>query len=150
MVIGIGNQLRGDDAAGLLVARRLAAGRLPDRVRVSAHDGEAIGLLDLWEGAGAAVLIDTVRSGAPAGTIHRIDASADALPATIRRASSHTIDAGEVIELGRVLQRLPPTVIVYGIEGRRFEAGAELSAEVAGALDQLTDQVGRTAAELAG
>jgi hydrogenase maturation protease len=149
VVIGIGNDLRGDDAAGLAVARRIAAHPHPQGVRVEAHDGEAIGLLEVWEGADAVLLVDTVRSGAPAGSIHRIDASRTAIPATLRRASSHTIDASEVIELARVLDRLPGTVVVYGIEGERFAAGAELSSAVSGVLDQLADELTREAAALA-
>lgn len=149
VVIGIGNELRGDDAAGLLVARALREEPLPSGVEVDAYDGEAIGLLERWEGAEAVVLIDTVRSGAPAGTIHRIEATDSGIPAELRRTSSHTIDAAEVIELARVLDRLPATVIVFGLEGRRFEAGAELSSEVAGALDELVETVGREAAKLA-
>jgi hydrogenase maturation protease len=150
VVIGIGNELRGDDAAGLLVVRRLASRPLPDGVRVLAHDGEAIGLLDLWEDEDAVVLLDTVRSGAPAGTIHRADASNAAIPTTLRRASSHTIDASEAIELARILDRLPTTVVVYGVEGQRFAAGAELSPAVAGALDELAERVGREAVAQAG
>ena len=47
VVIGIGNELRGDDAAGLVVARRLRRAR-PARGSVcSAHEGEAIELLEL-------------------------------------------------------------------------------------------------------
>ncbi len=150
VVIGIGNELRGDDAAGLIVARRLAARPPPEGVRVLAHDGEAIELLELWDGAEAAVLVDTVRSGAPAGAIHRIDASGMAVPAVLRRASSHTIGVAEAIELARVLERLPATVLVYGIEGDRFAAGAELSSQVAGALDELAESVALEVAQLAG
>jgi Ni,Fe-hydrogenase maturation factor len=36
----------------------------------------------------------------------------------------------EAVELARALKRLPPRLVVYGIEGRSFSAGVELSAEV--------------------
>ncbi len=149
VVIGIGNELRGDDAAGLIVARRLAEQPTTDGVRIREHDGEAIDLLELWEGADAVVLVDTVRSGSAPATVHRIDASDAAIPAALARTSSHTIDAAGVIELARTLGRLPRTVIVYGIEGSRFTAGDELASEVAGALDALAEAVRREASELA-
>jgi hydrogenase maturation protease len=150
VVIGIGNDLRGDDAAGLIVARGLVERPPPKGVQIHAHDGEAIGLLELWEGADAAVIVDTVRSGAAPATVHRIDASSAAIPAALSRTSSHTIDVAEVIELARTLKRLPATVIVYGIEGSRFSAGDELSSNVAGALGELAQTVQREAAQLAG
>jgi hypothetical protein len=40
-------------------------------------------------------------------------------------------------------------VVVYGIEGERFAAGAELSSAVSGVLDQLADELTREAAALA-
>jgi hydrogenase maturation protease len=147
VVIGVGNDLRGDDAAGLEVARSIEpiAG-----ARVVMHDGEAVDLLDHWQGADAVVIVDTIRSGAPAGTIHRIDASAEAIPSPLRRASSHTIGVAEAIELGRTLGELPGRVIVYGVEGVRFEAGSEMTDEVRAAVAKLGAAVGAEARTLAG
>ena len=94
--------------------------------------------------------MDAVRSGAPAGTIHRFDASATALPETFRGSTStHALGLIGVIELGRTLGRLPARVVVYGIEGEHFKHGQELSPHVAGALDELVERVSRDAAALA-
>jgi hydrogenase maturation protease len=145
LVIGIGNELRGDDGAGLEVARRLVeqAG-----VAVKEHHGEAIDLLDVWAGKDAVVLVDTVRSGAALGTIHRVDASAEPVPTTLRRASSHTIGVAETIELARTMGTLPRTVVVYGLEGAAFGHGARLSDGVSGAIDLLAEAVHREARAL--
>jgi hydrogenase maturation protease len=141
VVIGVGNELRGDDGAGLEAARRVRESELPPSVTVRLHEGEAVGLLELWDGADAAVLVDTVRSGAPPGTIHRLDASHGPLPSPIRRSSSHTIGIAEAIELSRALGTLPPGILVYGVEGRQFEAGTGLSDEVGEALDRLVREL---------
>ena len=142
LVIGIGNELRGDDVAGLEVVRRL---RGEQGLTVREHHGEAIDLIDLWDGADAVVLVDAVRSGAVPGTIHRVDASAEPVPAKLRRTSSHTIGLAEAVELGRTLRRLPPTVVVYGVEGARFAAGAAPTAAVARAIDPAAQAVRREA-----
>ncbi|MGZ4244637.1 MAG: hydrogenase maturation protease, partial [Solirubrobacteraceae bacterium] len=63
VVIGVGNELRGDDGAGPLVMRRLRDAGLEVAV---CHGGTE--LLDLWHGASAAILVDAVATGAPAGT----------------------------------------------------------------------------------
>lgn len=141
VVIGIGNQLRGDDGAGLEAVRRVRDCELSTSITVHLHEGEAIGLLTLWDGADAALLVDSVQSGAPPGTIHRLDASHLPLPARARRSSSHAIGVGEAIELARALGTLPPTIRVYGVEGLQFEAGTELTVNVAAALDPLVHEL---------
>ena len=65
-VIGIGNPLRGDDAIGLLVARRVRELADPE-VEVMELEGEPARLIDAWQGAGLAVVVDAVKTGAPAG-----------------------------------------------------------------------------------
>lgn len=139
LVIGVGNRYRSDDGAGLEVARRLR-GRAALEVRES--EGEPVALLDVWDGAPAAIVIDAVSSGAAPGTIHRLDASVQPLPAEIGGApSTHAVGLGEAIELGRALGRLPSTLIVYGIEGETFNAGEALSPRVAAAIESLIEQV---------
>ncbi len=152
LVIGVGNDLRGDDSAGLEVARRLRGVGDGARAGVGAplaYDGDGAGLLDLWQGARAVVLVDAISSGAPAGTIHRFDASATALPARMAHGSTHAIGLADAIELARVLRRLPPRVLVYGVVGERFGAGAALSEAVAAALAPLADAVRDEALALA-
>jgi hydrogenase maturation protease len=141
VVIGIGNPLRGDDGAGLEAVRRLRDCELSGAITVHLHEGEAIGLLELWDRADAALLVDTAQSGAPPGTIHRLDASHAPLASRIRRTSSHTVGVGEAIELARALGTLPATVRVYGIEGGQFGAGTELTDDVAAALDALVPEL---------
>ncbi len=116
---------------------------------VREFDGEAIGLLELWGDADNVVIVDAVRSGAAAGTVHRFDASAEPVPAAFSHSSSHTIGVGDAIELARGLGRLPRRVLIFGVEGVRFDAGAPLSPEVAGVLDGLRGEVASAAATLA-
>ena len=117
--------------------RRLRATELPAEVGVLAHDGDGAGLLELWEGVDAVVLVDCVRSSERPGTIHRLDASSAPVASTPSHGSSHAISVADAIELARTLGRLPGRVVVYGIEGATLEAGAGLSEEVARALDGL-------------
>jgi len=128
VVIGVGNALRGDDGAGVAVA---------ERVRGVACDEEPTRLIEAWEGADAVILVDTVVSGAPPGTLHRFDASMEPIPARALRSSTHAIGLAETIELARALGRLPERVVVYGIEGASFDAGAPLSPEVEAAVSRL-------------
>jgi hydrogenase maturation protease len=140
VVVGVGNAYRGDDGAGLAVVRRLQ-GRVPDGVSVVPCEQEPTRLLDAWSGARAAVVVDSVASGAEAGTLHRFDASAEPVPARVFRSSTHAFGVGESIELARALGRLPERVLVYGVEGGAFAASEGLSPPVAAAVDRLVAAV---------
>jgi len=140
-VVGVGNRWRCDDAAGLLVAELLAARSLTG-VEVIEHEGEPLELIEACEGAQAVWLIDAASSGAAPGSVHRFDASERELPAAMFRVSTHRLGVGEALELARTLGRLPPRVTVYGIEGARFDAGAELSPAVAAAALGVASAIG--------
>lgn len=139
IVIGLGNALRHDDGVGPAVARRLGP-LVAGRAEIVVLDGEASRLLDAWEGAELAVVVDAVRSGAPPGTVHRVEVGAEPLPHE-SPASSHGLGLAAAVELGRSLGRLPAQVVVYGVEVVDTEAGAGLSPVVEAAIDDVVDQV---------
>lgn len=140
LVIGIGNQFRGDDAAGLIAARAVKAARVPN-VSVMEESGEGSALMEAWKGAEKVILIDAVCSGAAPGTIHRFEAHAEKLPSNFFHYSTHAFGLAEAIELSRVLRQLPAYVTVYGIEGVNFGAGGELSAAVRDASDKVVHKI---------
>ncbi len=140
MVIGLGNEFRGDDGVGRVVARRLRAAALPG-VAVCEESGEGAALMETWKGVAAVILVDAVQAGDTPGTIHRLDASCVPVPRRFFYYSTHAFSVAEAIELGRALGKLPPRVILYGIEGKDFAAGETLSPEVASAVDEVLGRV---------
>ena len=143
LVVGVGNPLRGDDGAGLEVARRVRDRAPADGFEVRELRGDLTELLDAWLGREAVVLVDTMRSGARPGAIRRLDASDEPLPAQHRHGptSTHAAGLAEMIELARALGRLPARLIVYAVEGRRYEAGAGLSDELEAIVPALVERV---------
>ena len=142
LVIGLGNELRGDDGAGIEVARRLRGLAAEAGIDVRAQQGEPAGLIDGWSGRKAVLIVDTMRSGAEPGTICRFDASCEPLPAQLRGSSStHALSLAEAIELARALEQLPPRAVVFAIEGQRFETGAALSDEVRAVIPKVAGMV---------
>ena len=144
VVIGIGNRLRGDDAAGVAVAELLRS-RVPDGVEVVSCDEEPSRLMEAWGDAETVVLVDTVASGAPPGTLHRFEAGDAPVPARAFRSSTHAIGVAETIELARALGRLPVSTILYGVEGARYDSGSGLSEPVQAAISPLAEAVAREA-----
>jgi hydrogenase maturation protease len=141
-VIGIGNRWRSDDAAGLEVVERLR-GSLPDGVELLEREGEPTSLIDAWSGADAVWIADAVSSGAPPGTLHRLDAAEQELPAEVFRTSIHHFGLAEAVELARAVGSLPPRLVVFGIEAGRLELGETLTPEVADAVRRAADAVRR-------
>jgi len=140
LIVGCGNRQRGDDAAGILVAERLR------RVGIAAEvsSGEASELMEAWSGADDVIVIDAVVAGSPAGAVHVWDGHHPPAFASARR-STHGFGVAQAIELARALDRLPARLRVYGIEGKNFEIGGAVSAEVEHAVEEV---VRRIAAEL--
>ena len=129
LIIGVGNAYRGDDGVGLRIAQDIKK-KSPDYVNVIEQSGEGISLMDSWKDADTVILIDAVHSGAQPGTIHRFDVHTQTIPAKFFHYSTHAFGVAEAIELARALKQLPQNFIVYGIEGKCFEAGIGLSLEV--------------------
>jgi hydrogenase maturation protease len=138
-IIGIGNLFRGDDGVGLLAVRRLRE-QLPD-VRIVECDGDLPGILDGLRSESALIVIDAMRSAAAPGTVHRIEAHAQPLPAGLFRTSSHAVGIAEVVELARALGQLPGCFIFYGIEGARFAPGDSISPPVRRGLTEVVARV---------
>lgn len=139
-IIGLGNGMRGDDAVGLLVARRLRQ-EVGDRVEVIEAEMVGVDLIELMRGAHSVILIDAAQSGQTPGTIHRFDASAGPIGSQIFPRSSHALGTVDALELARAMGVLPTTVIVYGIEAGNTEAGQPLSPAVTKALDKVVEQI---------
>ena len=140
VVIGVGNALRGDDGVGLAVAESLRP-HVPPGVAVVCCEQEPSRLLDAWENAHTAIVVDAAASGSAPGGVRRFDASETALAAGVFRSSTHAFGVGDAIELARALGRLPARVLVYGIEGGTFAAGEGLTAPVRTAVEQVARSV---------
>jgi hydrogenase maturation protease len=134
VVVGVGNAFRGDDGAGLAVVESLRP-RVPAGVEVVSCEQEPSRLIDAWQGADAALVVDAVQSGADPGTVQRFDASREPLPGRVFRSSTHAFTVGEAIELARALGTLPPRVLVYAVEGHAFQAGEGLTEPVETAVE---------------
>ena len=142
LVVGVGNDDRGDDGVGPRTARLLAeawSADPPPGVRVVAWTGDPMGLMDLWAGAERLVLIDAVVSGARPGTCRRY--RGDAPFRADAGASTHGFGLAEVLALARALGTAPATVEVWGIEGDAFGAGAGMTPAVAEAVQALAERL---------
>jgi len=135
-VIGCGNAERGDDRAGLLVAERLRQLGF----RAEAHIGDSLSLFEKWSAADRVVVVDAVMTGAPPGTVFAWDRELPHVPDGLS-VSSHGFDIAKALELAQTLEKLPAHLRIYGIEGRQFELGSNLSPEVERAVEAVVQRI---------
>ena len=137
LVIGIGNPDRGDDGAGIAVARHLAGA---PGLRVIEKAGDTLALLDAWAGAERVFLVDAAAAEGMPGRVHRLDGAVP-LPRDLALGSTHAFGLAETVELARTLGALPARLVVYAIEGERFAPGAGLSPAVSAAAMAVAERI---------
>ena len=140
-ILGIGQSLRGDDAAGQRAVvqwqRLYPASAIALNVRVELLELPGLALLDYLEGAHRVLLVDAVRSGAAPGSLHLLS-EADLAAFGADSGSAHGWGVAETLALGRKLhpEKMPARVDILGIEAGDVSLGEALSAGVQAALDQ--------------
>ena len=148
VVAVVGNRLRGDDAAGPLVADMVRAADIPVRVVEAATN--PLTILDAWCPEDTVFLVDAALSGAPPGTIHEFTAHDAALFPERPGGSTHGFGLAAVVELARVLGHLPRTLVILGIEGACFDLGASPHPAVRRAAALVVDRIAEAAGAVSG
>ncbi len=134
VIIGVGNRVRGDDGAGPAVAGLLRGKEMPG-VRIVEEERDGLSILEHWREGESVILVDAVVSGAPPGTIHRLNLLDDKLPAWSNRHSTHLIGIADAVGIARALSRLPSELRFIGIEGSAFGIGERMTDVVQQAVE---------------
>ena len=148
LVLGLGNDLLGDDAVGLHVARAVAmrlAGIGGCAVRETIEMGLA--LLDEMTGHEHLLLVDSIETGAAPGFVHEFDA--ECLKGR-RIGAPHFVGIAETLELGRLLGvAMPRDVRIFAIEVRAaYTVGVSLTPAVQQAVAEAADLISARAIDL--
>ena len=150
LLLGLGNDILTDDAAGLVMVRQLAkdlAGRPEIEVKETMEMGLA--LLDFMVGYPAVAIVDSIQTGrTPPGTLHVVD------PAGLKSLTGrtpHFLGVGETLALGRQLGlAMPAQVRIYAIEVEDpFTLGTELTPALRRAWPTLVAQITEGLCQLA-
>lgn len=137
LVVCIGNDLVGDDAAGCEVYNALCRESLPPHISLLRLGVGGIEILEYLKGMyHTLVVVDAVRFGSEPGTLHR--STLGSLPPTHHGAVSvHGLGIRELIDAGTILypESMPENIVCIGIEGENFnDCGVPLSARVRTAI----------------
>lgn len=147
LVIGVGNPYRRDDGVGIAVVERLRQEAELD-LDVVEESGEPAALVERWTGRSLVVLVDALRSGAPGGTVQRVESDLRRwnAPTGSSHMSGHGLGVAEAIDLGEALDRLPDRLLIFGVEAADLADGTGLSPAVAAAVSVVVDAIRSEAA----
>ena len=142
-VFGIGSPF-GDDQLGWEVVKLLEQCLdlkpfIPDRLQLICCDRPGTHLLELMRDASIVFLIDAVKTGGVCGSLHHF--KNQEIEAISNPLSSHAIGVAEVMKMGRALDELPSSVILYGIEIGDIYYQSNLSEPIIKAVKILSKQI---------
>jgi hydrogenase maturation protease len=137
LILGLGNMLLQDEGVGIAALQRLAANHeWPDHVTLM--DGGVMGLelLPYLESADAVLLLDAVHTGAPPGTVVRLEGQE--IPAVVAlKMSMHQVGLQETLAMCRFRGTVPERMVLLGVVPAHLDLGLDLSPQVAAALPSL-------------
>jgi hydrogenase maturation protease len=146
VILGIGNVLLSDDAAGIRAAEHLGR-RLAGRNDVQIIDGGTLSftLLEYLENAEALIVIDAAQVGAAPGAVQSFESEAmDAfLTDTARQRSVHEVGLLDLLSIARLREELPEKRALVCIQAALIGWGLELTPAVGAALPAAADEAER-------
>ena len=141
-VLGIGNILVGDDGFGPRVLEELQTREIPNNVELIDAGVGGMSILSWIEDADKIVLIDSVQTGnEPVGTVYKFT-DKEMPPSDMFMLSLHDLNLVDTLNIGRMVQKMPDEIIIYGVEVVRLtEFTEEMSPEVEAAVKEVADLV---------
>ncbi len=137
LVLGIGNTILTDEAAGVRAVEMLERDyRLGSNVQVIDGGPSGMEMIEDLSDLDFLIVIDVVKTGAAPGTVVKI--AGDEIPVFFRRKlSPHQIGLPDVLASLELLDALPKEVVVLGVEPISLELGMEMTSTVAEKVPQL-------------
>ncbi len=142
VVVGCGNLIRGDDAAGPVLVRLLADRDLPEGVRLIDGGTAGMDVAFAMRGASRAIVVDASRVGVQPGTVHRVPGS-ELVDLAPPEGNLHRFRWDQALGFAQWLLKdeYPDDVTVWLIEGESFEPGETLTPAVESAVERVADEI---------
>ena len=133
-IIGLGNRMRGDDAAGLLAVDGLRRRPLPDAIEVVEAPEDPVRIIDLLAETDAAIFVDAADMKAEPGTVRVFRRDEDwTSVATI--SSVHSVGVQQLLPMARMLG-IDAKVVLVAVQAAQWDFGEQTSPQV---LEQVTE-----------
>lgn len=150
LVIGIGNNLLGDDGAGIHAIERLRGKGLPDHVELVDGGTLSFTLLEQVENAEFLVIVDAAELDSEPGTVKLFqNHEMDDFLSTSRRPSVHEVNLLDVLTAARLRRRMPARYAMVGIQPLNVGWSSTPSAPVDRAVDEAVEIIAELVGESA-
>ena len=131
VVLGIGNTILTDEAAGVRAVEALERGwKLPENVLTIDGGTSGMEMIEDLSNLDFLIVLDVVKTGAAPGTVVKI--AGDKIPVFFRKKlSPHQIALPDVLASLELLDTMPKEIVVLGVELISLELGMEMTPTVA-------------------
>ena len=123
LVVGYGNIMRCDDAAGIFVVQKISEEKIPQVKTTTAHQLH-VEMLEEAVGCDTVILVDAAEEGE-----ELVFRKVERFPSS-QMVSSHHMTPELFLELARTIYHADLNLYLCSIRGEYFETGATLSSQV--------------------
>ncbi len=141
LVLGLGNVLLADDGIGAAAIARLERDYgIPPGVRLVEGGTLGLSLLDQIAEAEHVILVDAVATGAPPGSLVRLD-GAELLDAVRERLSVHQVGVADLLNAAHLIGRYPASLVLLGLTPGAITLGIARTRLVEAAIGTLISAI---------
>ena len=127
-IIGLGNRMRGDDAAGLLAVDGLGRRPLPESMKVVEAPEDPVRIIDMLAETDTAIIVDAADMAAQPGTV-RVFRSEEDWTSVATISSVHSVGLQQLLPMARKLG-IDAKVVLVAVQASSWDFGEEISPEV--------------------
>jgi len=141
LVLGVGNILLQDEGIGVRVVERLnQTCSFSDEVQVLDGGTMGLDLIGFLDGVERLLVIDAVEAGrAPGELVRMVD---EEIPSFLaHKISPHQVGLSDILSAARLLDILPRSVVLLGVQPASLQTGLELSAALSARVDDYVQAV---------
>lgn len=129
LIIGIGNEFRGDDAYGVLMVQQLSS-EYPGLADYMIESDDLTRLVDRWKHRNV-IFIDAYNDTMScAGAIFETDDITKLKSQNVYMNTTHGIDFSSILEISEALKKMPDRLIYYGVNGQEWQLGKPMTKPV--------------------
>lgn len=141
LILGVGNLLLSDEAVGVRLVQRLAQEyRFSPSIELLDGGTAGMELLEAMACRDHLILLDAVRTGAPAGTV--VTLVDEQIPTFFgRKISPHQLGLADVLSALHMTDELPKRLTLIGVVPQSLAPHIGLSEEVSGAMEEAKARV---------
>jgi len=142
LVLGLGNELLGDDGFGPVLIREIERKYRECAAEIECLDGgtQGLALLGRISGRKALIVLDALMTGQAPGTVSVFVGEDIFQKSSHRSTTAHEGNAGELLAAARLLQELPEQIFLVGMEPETLCTKLGLSKAVEDAVPEALEQ----------